>query len=121
MKAAPYRQTQTERVKHKLGPFLKIYYYYSKLYFTDIFICHSDLKGLLDKIVEHLLLLVTGATQPNDFADLCWFLQRDRAICVENKQLNSIRNTKTDYRTHHYYFTPDISLMMIPAGNLLQY
>lgn len=53
-----------------------------KMYLAYIFTCQSSLKGLCDKMAEHLLLLVTGATEPNDFADLSWFLQRDETIVV---------------------------------------
>lgn len=45
-----------------------------ELYFTDIFTRHSNLEGLLYKIPEHLVLLVTGPAEPKDFAGLLWFL-----------------------------------------------
>lgn len=76
--AAPDWQTQTaERVKRSncgLSTYNNILF--KKLYFTDIFTCTRSLKGLLDKIPEHLLPLLAGATEPNHFADLLGFLQR---------------------------------------------
>lgn len=45
---------------------------------TDIFSSHFGFKDLVGKILEHLRLLVTGAAESNDFANLCRFLQRAR-------------------------------------------
>lgn len=49
--------------------------FFTREFLTDIFSRHS---GLVGKILEHLRLLVTGATESNDFANLCRFLQRAR-------------------------------------------
>lgn len=57
---------------------------------TDIFSCHGSLKGLLHKVAEHLLLFVTGAAEPNDFADLRRVLQSTR--CEKLSRLNSRSN-----------------------------
>lgn len=48
--------------------------------FFYIFICVSSLKDLCDKIAEHRLLPVTGATESNHLADLHRFLQRDDVL-----------------------------------------
>lgn len=45
---------------------------------THIVTYRCQLKGLLNKILQQLFLLVTGAAEPNDFADFCWFLQKTR-------------------------------------------
>lgn len=48
-----------------------------ELHFTHIFTRHSNLEGLLYEITEHLVLLVTGPAEPNDFADLLRFLEKN--------------------------------------------
>lgn len=66
----------------------------SWLYLTDILVCHSSLKGLVDKIAEHFLLF-TGTTEPKDFADLCWFLQRKRDYVLSLLLASEMRCTQT--------------------------
>lgn len=61
------------------------------LYWTYIFTCSCSLEGGVHKVAEHLVPFATGATQPDHFAHLIWFLHRDRG--VENRYSQTVKQS----------------------------
>lgn len=68
------RRTEDITTKTKSNQRLRIIFFRRLVSQTDVFCRYRTLHGLLDEILQQLLLLAAGAAQPEDFAHLSRFL-----------------------------------------------